>query len=93
MILSPSPEVPDLDIQLCDSGVDILSNCALSVDGERCVSSPLDELALDNYVRLPWVAFQLDLDVPLLLGLFHKRVQILTTKDLNDADGVGGSTW
>ena len=29
------------------------------------------------------MAFQLDLDVPIFLGLFHKRVQILTTENLN----------
>lgn len=84
IILSHLPEVPDLDIQLCDSSVDILSNRTLSVDGKRCVSGPLNKLAPDDYVRLPWVAFQLNLDVPLLLGLLHKRVQILTTENLND---------
>jgi len=34
IILSRLPEVPDLDIQLCDSSVDILSNRTLSVDGK-----------------------------------------------------------
>ena len=84
MSLSRLPEVPDLDIQLCDGSVDILSNCALSVNGKRCVSGPFDKIAPDNYVRLPGVSFQLDLDVPFLLGLFHERIQILTTKNLND---------
>jgi hypothetical protein len=44
------PKVSNLNIQLGDGSVDILSNCALSVDGERCVSRPLDKLAFDNDV-------------------------------------------
>lgn len=71
-----------MNIELCDGSVDILSNCTLPVNGKRCVSGPLDEVALDDYVRFPGLALQLDLDVTLLLSLFHKRIQILTTKNL-----------
>lgn len=78
------PKVPYLDVQLCDSSVDVLSDRTLPVNGERRSSGPLHKLAPDNYVWIPGVALQLDLDVPLLLCLLHERVQILTSKNLND---------
>jgi hypothetical protein len=78
------PEVPDLDVQLRNGSIDVLSNRTLPVNGKRCIPGPLDKVALDDYVWLPRVAFQLDLDVPLLFGLFHKRIQVLATKDLSN---------
>lgn len=76
------PKVPYLNVQLCDSGVDVLSDRTLPVNGERRSSGSLHKFTPDNRVWLSGVAFQLDLDVPFLLGLFHERVQILTPKNL-----------
>lgn len=78
------PEISHLDIQFCDGSIDILSHRALAVNGERGVSGPLDEIAPDDYVRLPGVTFQLDLDIPLFFGLFHKGVQVLTAEKLGN---------
>ena len=77
------PEISHLNIQLRNGSVDVLSDCALSVDGKRSVPGPLDKLTPDDYVRLSWVAFQLDFYVPPFLGLFDKGIQILSPKNLN----------
>lgn len=76
------PEISHLNIQLCYSAVDVLSNRALSVDRERGGSGPLDELTSNNCVWLPRVAFQFDFNMPLLFRLFYEGVQILAPKNL-----------
>ena len=80
-----------MNIQFRDGGIDIFSNCALPVDGKRRIPGPFDKLAPDDYVRLPGLALQLELDVSILLGLFHERIQILTTKNLGDEGSTKSS--
>ena len=66
------PEVPNLDIQLGNGSVHVFSDRTLSIDSERGGFGPLGELTLDDYVRLPGVALQLDFDVSLSFSLFYK---------------------
>ena len=70
------PEIADLHVQLCHSGVDFSARGRFAVERERCaLRVPLDR-PTDDKILLATRAFQFDLDVPGLLIVLDVRVHV-----------------
>ena len=71
------PQVVDLNVQFRHTRVDFLTGGRLAVQQEGSTLRVIVEQTTNDQVGLPLRAFQLNLDVPILLVVLHERLEIL----------------
>ena len=82
------PEIVHLDVQLRHFGVDVLAGRSPAVEHERRALGGGGEVAADDEIGLALRAFELNLNVTLLLVVLDERLEVLSTIQKLYKDGL-----